>query len=300
MNSGESEAGAGESRAMGSHSDTRVGLLYVTLGTALFSTSSVLVRWAAPLSPFEIGFWRMVVAVATVWSIARLRGEAISLHRVDLPRFAVFGLVAALHFVCYIASLSFTTVAHSLALVYTSPIFVTLFSAIFLHEPVARRKWLGILVAVLGVAVLAGMEPTLDGRMVVGDLLALASAVWFGFYSVIGRAQRERYSLLTYAIGVYAVAACWILPAALFTWTGAFSGVAVVSLLAMGIFPLGIGHTLYNAALRRLHPTYVNLVATQEVTGGVILALLLLGEAPSLNAIVGAAITLIGIVVVLL
>jgi drug/metabolite transporter (DMT)-like permease len=63
---------------------------------------------------------------------------------------------------------------------------------------------------------------------------------------------------------------------------------------------LGIGHTLYNAALRRLHPTIVNLVATQEVTGGVILALLLLGEAPSLNAIVGAAITLIGIAVVLL
>ena len=121
---------------------------------------------------------------------------------------------------------------------------MTLFSAIFLHEPVARSKWLGILVAVLGVAVIAGLEPTLDGRMVVGDLLALASAVWFGFYSVIGRAQRERYSLLTYATGVYAVAACWILPVTALTFAGAFSGVAVVSLLAMGIFPLGIGHTL--------------------------------------------------------
>ena len=51
--------------------------------------------------------------------------------------------------------------------------------------------------------------------------------------------------------------------------------------------------------MRWLHPTYVNLVATQEVTGGVILALLLLGETPSLNALVGAAITLIGIVLVL-
>jgi drug/metabolite transporter (DMT)-like permease len=287
MNHGEYGAGVADSRPVGGRSDARVGLLYVTIGTALFSTSSVLVRWAAPLSPFEIGFWRLVVAAATVWTLARLRREAISLHREDLPRFAVFGLVAALHFVCYIASLSFTTVAHSLALVYTSPIFVTLFSAIFL-------------VAVLGVAVLAGMEPTLDWRMVVGDLLALASAVWYGFYSVIGRAQRDRYSLLTYATGVYAIAACWILPAAALTWTGAFGGVALLSVLAMGIFPLGIGHTLYNAALRRLHPTIVNLVATQEVTGGVILALLLLGEAPSVNAIVGAAITLIGIAIVLL
>jgi drug/metabolite transporter (DMT)-like permease len=299
MSEGTSGRLATESPAAG-QPDTRVGLLYITIGTLLFSTSSVLVRWAAPLSPAEIGFWRLVVAAATVWFIARLRGEAISLRRGDLPRFALFGLVAALHFVCYIASLSFTTVAHSLALVYTSPIFVTLFSAIFLREPVARRKWLGILVAVLGVAILAGMETAMDARMVVGDLLALASAVWFGFYSVIGRAQRERYPLLTYAGGVYALAAFWILPAAALTWTGAFSGVAIVSVLAMGIFPLGIGHTLYNAALRRLHPTVVNLVATQEVTGGVILALLLLGEAPSLNALAGAAITLIGIVIVLL
>jgi drug/metabolite transporter (DMT)-like permease len=300
MRQGPADPATGESVATDGRSDAHLGLLYVTIGTALFSTSSVLVRWAAPLSPFEIGFWRMVVAAATVWVIARLRGESFALNRADLPRFALFGLVAALHFICYIASLSFTTVAHSLALVYTSPVFVTLFSAIFLHEPVARRKWLGILVAVLGVAVIAGLEPVLDARMVVGDLLALASAVWFGFYSVIGRAQRTRYPLLTYATGVYVVAALWILPAAMFAWTGAYNAVAVVSLLAMGIFPLGIGHTLYNAALRLLHPTYVNLVATQEVTGGVILALILLGEAPSLNAIVGAAITLAGIAIVLL
>ncbi len=300
MNREDGQDGTGEAAAGGAGSSARLGLMYVILGTALFSTSSVLVRWAAPLSPFEIAFWRMVVAAVTVLTIARLRGEAVSLCRADLPRFVVFGLVAALHFVCYIASLSFTTVAHSLALVYTSPIFVTVFSAIFLHEPVARRKWLGILVAVLGVAILAGMEPAMDTRMVVGDLLALASAVWFGFYSVIGRAQRERYSLFTYSTGVYAVAACWILPAAALTFTGAYSAVPVLAVLAMGIFPLGIGHTLYNAALRRIHPTYVNLVATQEVTGGVLLALLLLGEAPSLNAIVGAAITLIGIAIVLL
>ncbi len=299
--SGENAAGgaAKETAVVGGRS-ARLGLLYVTLGTALFATSSVLVRWAAPLSPFEIAFWRMGVAAATVLTIARLRGESIALGRADLPRFAVFGLVAALHFVCYIASLSFTTVAHSLALVYTSPIFVTIFSAIFLREPVRPRKWFGILVAVLGVAILAGMEPAMDWRMAIGDLLALASAVWFGFYSVIGRAQRERYSLFAYSIGVYALAACWILPAAAVTFTGAFTPATVLAVLAMGIFPLGIGHTLYNAALRRVHPTYVNLVATQEVTGGVLLAFLLLGEAPNLNALAGAAIALVGIVVVLL
>lgn len=277
----------------------RTGLLYVAIATALFSTSPVFIRWAAPLSPLEITFWRMVIAAVTVAIMARMRGERIALDWADLPRFAVFGLVAALHFALYIASLSFTTVAHSLSLVYTAPAFVTVLSALLLRETIPVRKYGGIAVVMIGVAVLTGFEPSWSEGMAVGDLMAVGSAICFGFYSVIGRAQRWRYSLLTYATGAYGMAALWLLPVAALTWTGAYGLASVLSLLALGVFPLGIGHTLYNAALRRLHPTYVNLIATQEVTGGVILGLLLLREVPSLNAIVGAAITLLGIGLVL-
>ena len=112
-------------------SSEKRGLLYAALATALFSTSPVFIRWAAPLSPVEVTFWRMTVATLTVLLLARLRGEAIRITMRDLPRFSLFGLVAALHFLFYIASLSFTTVAHSLSLVYTAPVFVTILAAVF-------------------------------------------------------------------------------------------------------------------------------------------------------------------------
>jgi drug/metabolite transporter (DMT)-like permease len=57
---------------------------------------------------------------------------------------------------------------------------------------------------------------------------------------------------------------------------------------------------MYNAALRRTHATTVNLIATQEVTGGVLLGMLLLNQVPQPNEIVGAAITLVGIAIVLI
>jgi len=292
----------------------------VALATTLFSTTPVLIRWAASLTPLEITFWRMVVATLTVGGLAILGGGrpkpryiastgsiGAKLGRSDLRPFAIFGLVTALHFFCYIASLSFTSITHSLALVYTAPIFVTLFSALFLHEPIARRKYLGIAVAVVGVAVLAGFEPRFSLRLLLGDLLAVGSAVCFGFYSVIGRSQRRRYPLLTYAFGTYGAAALWLLPAAAVPLLGkiaagaplGYSWRAVLCILALGVGPLGIGHTLYNAALRRVHATYVNLIATQEVTGGVLLGFLLLGEAPSPNSALGAVITLVGIALVL-
>ena len=175
------------------------------------------------------------------------------------------------------------------------------------------RKWLGIVAAVLGVAILSGFEPlkalTQSGnasynftlRTLLGDLLALGSAVTYAIYSIVGRSQRERYPLLVYASSVYILAALWLLPAAAAAHApGSYNWLAVASIVGLGVFPLACGHTLYNAALRRVNATYVNLIATQEVLGGVLLGALLLREIPSLESIVGGLITIGGILMVLI
>jgi len=282
-------------------SEERRGLLYVSLAVLFFSTSPVLTRWAAPLSPYEIATGRLGIAALAILALATLRRQPPRLARADVPRFILFGLIAAVHFLCYIASVSYTTIAHSLSIVYTAPVFVTLFSALILKEPVPRRKWGGVLVAVIGVAILAGFEPHLTRRMLWGDLLALGSAITFGLYSVAGRSQRESYPLFTYATAVYGLAALWMLPIAATNLTPeGYTLLPILSVIALAILPLGIGHTLYNAALRRAHATSVNLIATQEVTGGVLLGILLLGEMPGTNEIVGMVVTLLGIVLVVL
>ncbi len=283
-----------------SQSETR-GLYFVALAVLFFSTSPVLTRWAAEsLSAFEITTGRMLTAGLLVLAIARVRREPLPPAH-DWPRFIGFGLVAALHFGCYIASLNYTTIAHSLAITYTAPIFVALFSVWFLNEGMDRRKWAGILVAVFGVAILAGFEPEFTPRMAIGDLIALGSAVCFGLYSVAGRSQRDRYGLFAYAGSVYTLAGLWLLPLAWFNLSpNGYTPTAVASILALGLLPLALGHTLYNAAVRRTSATVVNLIATQEVTGGILLGILFLGEFPTPTSLVGVAITLLGIVLVIL
>jgi drug/metabolite transporter (DMT)-like permease len=283
------------------------------LAVSLFSVTPVFIRWAGRLHSLVITCLRMWTGAATVRLIALVQGRgrpapADRLSAAEWRRFAGWGLVAALHFVFYIASLEYTTVAHSLALVYTSPIWVSLCSWLLLGEPLPRSKWAGILVTVVGMGVLSGFEPNWTPRMLIGDAMALGSAITFGLYSVAGRSQRARYPLWRYASTVYAMAGLWLLPLAGWAWfaqvrsTGVPEQMATAlgSVLVLGIFPLGIGHTLYNAALRRTHPTRVNIVATQEVTGGVLLSWWLLGEIPTLNALIGAGIMLLGVVYVVI
>ena len=313
------------------------GLGYAVVAVAFFATSPILVRWAAPLSPFAITFGRLASAALVVLLVERLsrRGAATRLlpaaeadaratgeltepgvgvyaDRVSASRvvhaslwtavglFALYGLVAALHFLLYIASLSYTTIAHSLAIVYTAPVFVTLFAALLLKERIRPRQWLGLPVVAVGIAILAGFEPAMDERMLFGDLLALGSAICFGLYSIAGRRERAAYPLLRYAGLVYLGAAAWLLPAAVVGGVGELDARSIAAVVALGVFPLAIGHTLYNASLRRTHPTYVNLVSTQEVTLGVLLGYLVLGETPGPSTLVGGGLSLLGVALVLL
>ncbi|MFN3982306.1 MAG: DMT family transporter, partial [Caldilinea sp.] len=230
---------------------SRSGLLLVGIAVFFFSTSPVLVRWAAEsLTAYEIAAGRLLLAGLLVLGVGLVRGD-VRPTLSQLPMLLIVGLVAAIHFGSYIASLNFTTIAHSLALVYTAPVFSSLLSWWILGETLRLRQWLGVVVAVLGVAIMAGFEPQFDARMLIGDALALLSAVTFAVYSIAGRRQRHRMSLLVYAGAVYLVGGLWLAPLAALNFSaGGYTPLAVISIMALAVVPLGLGHTLYNAALR--------------------------------------------------
>jgi drug/metabolite transporter (DMT)-like permease len=279
--------------------DERIGVLQAVAAAGLFSTGAVLIRWAQEMSPVEITSLRMLLGGGFVAAAARATGNRLGLPAADIRRLVPIGLIAAVHFLAFIASLSLTTVAHCLTLVYTAPLIIAALSRVILRERLPRRVLAGMAVGLTGVAVLAGFEPRVTPEMVLGDLLAVGAAVAFALYSLLGRRERARISLLPYASWVYLTAGVATAPFAVGVFTRPVSGEALASVLALALLPHALGHTLYNAAVRRLHPSIPNLITTQEVTGGILLAWLLLHETPTWNALAGVAITLVGVALVL-
>ncbi|MDI3533932.1 MAG: hypothetical protein PWQ82_297 [Thermosediminibacterales bacterium] len=276
------------------------GILYASTATVFFATSPILTLLIKGISPGGITFMRMFLGAVFVFILAKLKRINLSINKKNIKKFLLYGFIAAMHFLFYIWSLFYTSIAHSLSIVYTAPIFVTLFAWFFLKEPIKVYKFVGIVVVVMGIAILTGFEPEINVKSFIGDFMALISAVCFGLYSVAGRMERENYPLLKYAFWLYLSASAFLFPFALNTIELSAVRSSILPILLLALLPTTLGHTLYNASLRYTHPTYANLISTQEVTGGIILGYFVLGQIPSINSIIGCIIMLIGLAIVLL
>ena len=282
----------------------------LALGVAIVSTAALLIRWAidAGASPLAIAAARLALAAAVVVPLAlvRRRAELAALRPRDWLIAALSGALLAVHFATWIASLQLTSVASSVALVTTNPLWVGLASWWLLRESPSRKTLQGIALAAFGTALiivsdLAQSDAAIaSGRQpMLGNLLALAGAVAISGYLLVGRRLNLKLSLLAYVAIVYGAAAIVMNVMA----SGAGQGIdqipteAWLPIVLMALGPQLLGHTLINAALRSLSATYVALAILGEPVGSAILAWLLLGESVAPLQLAGFAALLAGIAV---
>jgi len=245
-----------------------------------------------------IAFWRLVLVLPVTLALS-LRESRRSVDRNTRLLMVLSGLLLAVHFWTWIASLRFTTVASSVLLVNLRPVIVWAIAAAWLHEqPGPRERW-GIALAVLGATLIGAGDAKASLGAVGGDLLALAGALAAAGYSVIGRRVRRTIGVWNYVTTVYGVAALSLgVIAALgrSPLTGfASRDWAVFAALAAG--PMLVGHTGMNYALQHFRATTVNVAALGEPVGATLIAWLVpaIHEVPTPRALVGGMLVLVGI-----
>jgi drug/metabolite transporter (DMT)-like permease len=290
-------------------------LLVLAFGILAVSAASIFVRYAQHEAPsLVIAAWRLGLATLVLLPLAlvRRRGELAALSRGDLGLALLSGFFLALHFATWISSLAYTSVASSVVLVSTAPLWVALLSPFTIREPLTKPVLIGMLLALAGGALVGASDtcqlgsrglacPPLSefvrGKAFLGDLLALAGAVTVAGYLLIGRRLRRGISLLSYVTLVYGMAAIVLVGLVLITGQQVFgySPVTYVWLLALALVPQLMGHTSYNWALAYLPAAFVSITVLGEPVGSSILAYLLLDERPTVLKIAGTLMILVSI-----
>ena len=298
-------------------SPRRSTLTFVLLGGILaVSTASIMIKFAqhegAP--SIVIAAFRLTLAALGLAPLAltRYRSELLRLTRREWLLALLSGVFLALHFGLWITSLQYASVASSVVLVSTIPLWVALASPLVLHERVGTATYIGLALALVGGTVVSLSDACslhsgsltcppaavfFGGTAFLGDFLALAGA-WMGAgYLLVGRKLRAKIDLIPYIFIVYGMAA--ILLIAIMLGFGespfGFSPITYLWLVLLGLVPQLLGHSIFNWSLKYIPVSLVSVTLLGEPVGSTILAYFILQEQPGWIKIIGAVLILAGI-----
>ncbi len=278
----------------------------VILGLGVFA-----VAWAAPfirlaseagaaaltIAALRLAFSAPPMLAAATWSGMR---DLRWLTRRQWGLLLVSSVALALHFALWAASLERTSVATSVVLVTTEPVFVAIGAAVFLRERPSPAVVAGIAIALMGALVMVSDDWGDRGTMG-GNLLALLGAAAVSVYVIVGRDARQRLSLTSYGAVVYSMTALILLAAALASGTHlvGLSGEAYLWIAAMALVCQLVGHNSINWSLGALPAAVVAVAILGEPVLTSVITAFVLDEVPTLLELGGGAVVLAGVFVAL-
>ncbi|MGH3498855.1 MAG: DMT family transporter [Nocardioidaceae bacterium] len=249
-----------------------------------------------------IAWWRNALAAAALAPVAGVarRQEIAHLSRREVRLTMLAGMMLAAHFATWVTALKLTSVASATALVCTQVGWVVLLGRLR-GEPANRAVLVGMAIAFGGVLVVSGVDVTVSGRALGGDLLAFSGGLFAAVYTRVGSVARATMSTTTYTTFCYGTCAVLLLLTCV-VGRQPIVGFSSGSWLAIGGVTIAaqlLGHSVFNHLLAVLSPTVVSLILLLEVPGASLLAAAFLRQTPPAGLYAGLALVLIGLAVVL-
>lgn len=281
-------------------------LLLAALGVLGVSSSGPLIAATlagSSVTALAIAFWRNALAAVVMAAPVAIREprQFRLLGRREYLWSSLAGLALAFHFVCFILSLTLTSVAAATALVCLQSGWIAVFSLIR-GRRLPRAVIVGLGISFVGVVAITGLDLGGSHEALLGDLLAVAGGILAGLYTMAGGQARQTMSTGTYTALCYGV--CAVLVAILALVSGqrlaGFEPIGWAGIFAITIAAQLVGHTAFNHLVATLSPLVVSMIILLEIPGAAILAAVFLHEVLPAGTYAGLACILAGLAVVVL
>lgn len=272
--------------------------LALAVGVVCIGWSAIFVKFAGIPGPAS-AFYRMLVSglVLVPWRLAR--GGPWPERRIVLL-IAIGGAFYALDLALWNTSILLTSAAMATLLANNAPLWVGLGALLFFKERLGRNYWLGLFIALAGMAVLMGLEAVAHLRFQLGELLAIGASVAYATYLLTTQRARGHADTLTFMTisAVASIVVLWVASLALHAPLTGYSTTSWAALIGMGLISQLGGWLAINYALGHLRAAHVSVTLLGQAVVTTVLAMPLLGEFPVMHQVIGGVLVLAGIYVV--
>ena len=266
----------------------RIAHLELHTAVLLFGVSGLFGKLISA-GPVTIVFGRTVFAAVAIFIGLKLcRSKFATASHNALFLMALSGLVLALHWVTFFHAIQSSTVAIGLVGFSTFPVFVTFLEPVLSGQKIRKIDVISAMLVSFGLLLVAPSFDLSDSGTV-GLLWAVLSGALFAILTLINRHLVETHSSIVVAFYQHGAAALCLLPFVIVFGATLDSG-NIWLLLILGVFCTALPQTLFIKSLSVLKAQLASVVAGLEPVYGIVFAVLLLGEIPSIQTITGAAI----------
>ncbi|TCS93148.1 DMT family transporter [Hazenella coriacea] len=265
----------------------RIHYLWVIVALLIWGSVGLFVRWVN-LPSEVIVFYRVIISFLVLGMF--LLSKGVKWEKVSWKWLLVSGLALSLNWVLFFKAIQTTTIANAVLSYNLAPVFVTLLSPWVLRERIEKKTWLAMGIAMVGVISLVGVskEP-MDSIDLQGISLGLTAAFFYAWVTLSGK-KMEHHSSMQLVFWQTGLATLILTPYGLQQgWVG---------LPSLGIlFILGTIHTalalvLYYKGLKKIKVQHIGVLAYLDPVSAVLFSMFLLGEIPSIGALLGGGLIL--------
>jgi len=276
-------------------------LAYLTLSVGLIAIgfSAIFVSQAG-VPGTVASFYRMVIPTVILAAPAIKRLRERKWYGPPLRWAVIGGLLFALDLSFWASGVVLSGATIPTLLANTAPVWVGLGALLFFREKLPRKFWLGLAIALLGTALVLGLESFGAMSFDLGALLGLTAGLFYAGYFLITQIGRKYLDVLSYfwVSGVTATAALFIFNLLLNQPMWGFTPKTFFNLLALGLISQGVGVLAINYVQGILPATIVSTTLLGQPVVTALLAAPLLGEELQPAQLVGGAAVLLGVYIV--
>lgn len=263
-------------------------IIQMLICATLWSIAGIFIK-LIPWNGFVVAGMRSLIAGITLFAAIRIMGYEYILNKKTI----ITGIFSGLTYICFVCANKLTTAANAIVLQFTSPVFIVIYSALFFKKPVRKQDLTVVIFTLLGIALF--FLDKLESGYILGNIVAISAGLFMaGMFVAVGAIdEEERYSgilngqILAFLVG---------LPFMIAT-KPVFSPVAVLSILILGVFQLGIAYVLYVKSSRYCPPLACCLLGAVEPLLNPVWVFLFDGERPGVFALFGSVIVIVSITI---
>lgn len=276
-------------------------IIPLIVGMIAISFAPILVRYSdAPVS--VQGMYRMLFTVLLMLPFGKRHSQSLSkISGKDWTLLGLAGFFLALHFLLWMASLDYTSIASSTIILSLEPVFVMAGAYFVFKDRLSKFALVGLTIALIGAFCVGSGDIGLSADAFKGDMLSLLGTLAVAVNMLIAKQILTRIPSFLYSLIVFAIAFICFAGYNLalgYNIINYPSGDWVIFLL-LAIVPTVFGHMIFNWLLQYLKPTTISMSVFAEPVGASILGIIIFGEMVTSFQLVGGAFIILGLLLYL-